>query len=626
MKKSYWLLSLATALLTLVGCEPPATIEPTVAINPNTVNLFIGQKDTLTAVVSPEETIITLSIWETNNSKIVTIKDGVITAKSEGSALITLTTNIGTAQCIVNVQSGILSIDKESIECKVFETTQLNVTKPEHKATAKITWKSSNKTVASVDNKGNVTGLAAGEAVITASVSGCKSVECAVKVNDVPLTYDRKHLIEHFTGDQCGYCPYGMYSIVDYLETAKTPTIWVSHHAGFNQDEFTIAESLKLVSALGVSGAPAMTMNRTQQEQGQIFHPGYLPEITIKDKNKAAVSVKIQHTYNADSRKMDITVSGESSYATDGKFLLSVLIKENRLVGKQADYYYAWGDYMWKEFMHARVIRGMLTPALGDTIVMNNKAYSKTYSYTIPAEWVAENCCVVTYLTPLEKKPIINAEQVPLVVGTQGGEEYEPYGITEGAGPSENISFDSLQVKKVANNQLEFTFTSTKTMKTYAGICKQVGLVYVNTQSDVLSAGTYPIQEDNEWGTITAGYRVDEEETLGGSRLIYSLSTDLKEGIITPIHMWRMSSGEMILDKDGNISLVFTTYNGTTVSATAVYDFSPAQGDDTQGSGFQEAEQPTLQGTRGRKVVRNGQLLIEIQGVWYSALGYKVSE
>jgi hypothetical protein len=87
--------------------------------------------------------------------------------------------------------------------------------------------------------------------------------------------------------------------------------------------------------------------------------------------------------------------------------------------------------------------------------------------------------------------------------------------------------------------------------------------------------------------------------------------------------MWRMNSGEMIIDQDGNISLVFTTYNGTTVSATAVYDFSPAQEDC---SGFQEAEQPKLQETRGRKVVRNGQLLIEIQGVWYSALGYKVSE
>ena len=568
MKKCLLLLCVLSTLLGLVSCEPPV-VEPTVTINPNTVNLFIGQKDTLEAIVTPEETIITFSVWETSDSKVVTVKDGIITAKSEGSALITLTTNIGTAQCEVNVQSGILSIDKESIECNVFETTQLNVTKPEHKATARITWKSSNKTVASVDSKGNVTGMSAGEAVITASVSGCKPVECAIKVNDVPLTFDRKHLIEHFTGDQCGYCPYGMYSIVDYLETAKTPTIWVSHHAGFNQDEFTIAESLKLVSALGVSGAPAMALNRTQQEQGLIFHPGYLPEITIKDAKKAAMSVNIQHTYNADSRQMDITVSGESSFDTNGKFLLSVLVKENRLVGKQADYYYAWGDYMWKEFMHARVIRGMLTSATGDTIVMKNQAYSKTYSYTIPAEWVAENCCVVAYVTPVSNLPVINAEQVVLVEGTTGGEQYNPYGITEQKGPNSKITFHQAQVNKVEGEDLlEVLLVSNTKVTTAYGDAQPVATIFVHTDAATLSAGTYPIKEDGSMGSIQAGYRIDEKASFGGSLIIYAHSEYLSNGQIASTHIWRMLGGEMVVDAQGNISLNIKTCSGTTVSGT----------------------------------------------------------
>ena len=568
MKKSLLSLCVLSTLLGLVGCEPPV-VEPTVTINPNTVNLFIGQKDTLEAIVTPEETIITFSVWETSDSKVVTVKDGIITAKSEGSALITLTTNIGTAQCEVNVQSGILSIDKESIECNVFETTQLNVTKPEHKATARITWKSSNKTVASVDSKGNVTGMCAGEAVITASVSGCKPVECAIKVNDVQLTFDRKHLIEHFTGDQCGYCPYGMYSIVDYLETAKTPTIWVSHHAGFNQDEFTIAESLKLVSALGVSGAPAMAMNRSQQEPGLIFHPGYLPEITIKDSKKAAMSVNIQHSYNAASRKMDITVSGESSFATDGKFLLSVLVKENRLVGKQADYYYAWGDDMWKEFMHARVIRGMLTPAMGDTIVMKNQSYSKTYSYTIPAGWVAENCCVVAYVTPVSNLPVINAEQVVLVEGTTGGEQYNPYGITEQKGPNSNITFHQAQVNKVEGEDLlEVLLVSNTKVTTAYGDAQPVATIFVHTDAATLSAGTYPIKEDGSMGSIQAGYRIDEKASFGGSLIIYAHSEYLSNGQIASTHIWRMLGGEMVVDAQGNISLNIKTCSGTTVSGT----------------------------------------------------------
>ena len=195
----------------MIACEP-INQEPTVAIDQDTVHLFIGQKDTLEAVITPEETVVSVNIWESSNTKVATVNaDGVVSAKGEGEAVITLTTDIGTAQCVVNVQSGTLTIDQESVTCNVFETIQLNVTKPEHKATARVSWKSSNSAVASVDSKGNVSGMSAGEAVITASVSGCKSVECTVKVNDVPLTYDRKH---------CKVDPAQMLALASELSTA----------------------------------------------------------------------------------------------------------------------------------------------------------------------------------------------------------------------------------------------------------------------------------------------------------------------------------------------------------------------------------------------------------------------
>ena len=112
--------------------------------------------------------------------------------------------------------------------------------------------------------------------------------------------------------------------------------------------------------------------------------------------------------------------------------------------------------------------------------------------------------------------------------------------------------------------------------------------------------------------------------------MVYALSADLKNGIVTPIHMWRMSSGEMVLDENGNISLNFTTYNGTSVTATAVYDFSPAATGvvevliSTEGSN--DYSQANLQGSGVQKVLRNGQLLIHKLGKWYNILGYKVAE
>ena len=90
---------------------------------------------------------------------------------------------------------------------------------------------------------------------------------CATLVasaQEVPSSFPRKYLIEHFTGDECGYCPEGMYSIVGYTQKTSTPCIWVSHHYGYNTDEYTISESAKIASACGVSGAPNMAINRTK--------------------------------------------------------------------------------------------------------------------------------------------------------------------------------------------------------------------------------------------------------------------------------------------------------------------------------------------------------------------------
>jgi hypothetical protein len=326
--------------------------------------------------------------------------------------------------------------------------------------------------------------------------------------------------------------------------------------------------------------------------------------------------VVIEHQFDEVNRRLDISVSGQVANTERTEYLLTILIKENRLVGKQEDAYCSWKGAKWQEYMHPRVVRDFVTATFGDTVKVENQAYCYKKSYVINEEWEPENCCVVAYLTPLEKSPVINAEQAPLVVGTEGGEQYGPYGITEGKGPNTSINFDSVRVTRLSNGQVEMMMTASKTIKTYFGICKQVGYVYVNTDDSVLKPGTYPIEHSGEDGTITAGYRVDEEETLGGSRLLYAVSTDLKNGIVTPIHHWRMSSGEMVIDEDGHISLNFTTYNGTSVTATAVYDFSPAA------TGVENVE--VMRSSVVQKVLRDGHLLIEKQGRWYTVWGYRL--
>ena len=444
-----------------------------------------------------------------------------------------------------------------------------------------------------------------------------------MSAQEVPTFFPRKFLLEHFTSANCNQCPMGMKYIVEYLDKQTTPYIWVSHHAVYGTDEYTIPASNAIaMNYLGMNTVPSVVFNRSKQDGLMVIGAWTIENLVVKDDSVAEASVVIEHQFDEGSRRLDVTVTGQVANTDRKEYLLSILIKENGLVGRQEDAYCSWKGAKWKEYMHPRVVRDMVTATFGDTVRVENQAYSYTTSYVVDDEWVAENCCVVAYLTPLEKNPVINAEQVALVAGTEGGEQYGPYGITEGKGPNTSISFDSVRVSRLGNGQLEMMLISSKTIKTsYFGICKQVGYVCVNTEDSVLQPGVYAIEEGTADGTITAGYRVDEEETLGGSRLLYAVSADLKNGIVTPIHMWRMNTGEMTIGADGNISLNFTIYNGTSVTATAKYDFSPAA------TGVEEVESLGVQGFRSsgvRKVLRKGQLLIEKEGEWYTILGYRL--
>ena len=443
-----------------------------------------------------------------------------------------------------------------------------------------------------------------------------------MSAQEVPTFFPRKFLLEHFTSANCNMCPLGMKYIAEYLDQQTTPYIWVSNHAVYGTDEYTIPESNTIaMNYLGMNSVPSVVFNRTEQ-RGKLVNSAWnietwlAEDFRVEGDTIAEASLVIDHSFNTLTRKLNVTVSGQVANAERSAYLLTILIKENRLVGKQADANTSYKQTGWTEYMHPRVVRDIVTATLGDTVKVENQSYSYSTSYVVNKEWVAENCCIVAYLTPLEKSPVINAEQAPLLIGTEGGEQYGPYGITDKQGPSNSISFDSVKVIKSRDCQLELMLTSNKTMKTYAGTSKQVGYVYVNTENNVLQAGSYPIIEGDGLETITAGYRIDEEETFGGSRLVYALSADLKNGIVTPIHMWRMSSGEMTLDANGNISLNFTTYNGTNVSATAKYDFSPALAD------MEDVQ--TIGDSGVKKVLRHGQLLIEKQGEWFSILGYKL--
>ena len=437
---------------------------------------------------------------------------------------------------------------------------------------------------------------------------------------EVPSSFPRKYLIEHFTGDQCGFCPYGMYSIMEYSASTTTPCIWVSHHYGYNNDEYTIPESAKIGSTCGVQGAPNMAMNRTKVQGTTIaFHPGYLVEdgmaeiIADKCDTTAEASVVIEHTYNADTRELNVTVSGQVANTEVTEYLLTVLIKENGLIGKQADNYWSWKTAGYKEFMHPCVVRDLLTVSqLGDTVKVENQAYSKTFTYTVSEKWVAENCNVVAYITPLSKKPVINAEETPLVAGSTGGTEYQPFGITEIKEPTNasKLTFDTLELNKVADDKLAIELVAkSSTRSDFYGPLKLAVYLEFNTPDTILPVDTLDFVDGNELNTFSTGTVDLVEQSFAGSHMAYYLAADMEQ----LCHIWRIKSGKLLVYEDGGFYASGKLDNGKNFTITCTLPK-----DDTA------VEDIVFDKAHVEKLMRNGRIIIKVDDVEYDLQGHIV--
>ena len=443
------------------------------------------------------------------------------------------------------------------------------------------------------------------------------SVAMMTMAQEVPASFPRKFLIEHFTGIWCAYCPYGM-MVIDYaVQTSEIPYIWVSHHVSDNYSidgGYSIYNIYASTVPEDEASVPTMMLNRSQQSQGLGFHPGYLLEMTITDATTAEASVVIDHTYNAETRQLDITVSGQVANTTTTAYLLTVLIKENGIISTQSDAYFAWGS-KWQEFIHPRLSRAFLSAAMGDRVNVENQAYSKTYTYTLNEKWVPENCCVVAYITPLTQKPIINAEQTEIVEGTTGGEHFYPLGITSSIAPSnsDKIKFDSIVVNKTEADKINVLLISEKLVShAQYGELQPVLALEINTTSDKLPIDTLDISAGKEENTITVGSFDINTLTYSGSCYYYVDPAALKAGVVDPYFAWRLNKGKLAIDAKGNILTAGNFYNGKHFTMRYTAPVNTA------------LEDIVLPKQQSVKYIQDGKLFIRNNGAEYDVVGKKL--
>lgn len=158
-----------------------------ISLEKEKLTLYCGDTATLESKVLPEDNTNSEIIWSSDNEKVATVKDGVVTAVAQGTAVITAKTKDSgkTANCSVTVKKhtdGItISSRTETLYVGKAVTLKAEVTPAD--ATEKgVVWTSSDNVVATVKD-GKITALRSGIAVITAKTKEGDFYDiCIVKV------------------------------------------------------------------------------------------------------------------------------------------------------------------------------------------------------------------------------------------------------------------------------------------------------------------------------------------------------------------------------------------------------------------------------------------------------------
>ncbi len=171
-----------------------------VRINASSVTLALGKSKTLVANVFPSDATNKSVKWSSSDSKVVSITSkGVATAKAAGTATITVITVDGgfTSNCSFTVYVPVtgVKISATKVELPKGETRLITASVlPASASNQGITWKSSNTSIATVNEAGQITARSKGTCNITAtSKDGGYSATCVVTVlqlaSSVKLNY-----------------------------------------------------------------------------------------------------------------------------------------------------------------------------------------------------------------------------------------------------------------------------------------------------------------------------------------------------------------------------------------------------------------------------------------------------
>ncbi len=172
-----------------------ATLASGITLSKSETTMNVGETETITATISPEDASVKTVNWTSEDAEIATVdEDGKITAVGPGTTNIVATAADGSgvsAKCAVEVNAipvTSVTLDKTEVNMEAMSEATVSASIfPENASFKTVTYTSADEKIATVDENGVIKARSVGTTTITASVKDGVSATCTVNVHGTIL-------------------------------------------------------------------------------------------------------------------------------------------------------------------------------------------------------------------------------------------------------------------------------------------------------------------------------------------------------------------------------------------------------------------------------------------------------
>ena len=203
------------------------------------------------------------------------------------------------------------------------------------------------------------------------------------------INFNKRVLIEDYTGTWCQYCPRVSYAI-SQVRLQTSDAVVVAIHRGNDPYNFAAASALETMIAL--QGYPTGMLNRktewTYPENNNVAQP-----VNLTSGTNPRIGLAMTNSVTNNTANVQVNVKFGKNFS--GLKLVVYALEDNLIYNQINATSFYGGVNPIVGFNHKDVLRAFLTTSiLGDDITgatTTNGVYSKSFTYTIPAGTQSSN-------------------------------------------------------------------------------------------------------------------------------------------------------------------------------------------------------------------------------------------